>query len=363
MPYISASIIMQLLQTAVPQLESLKKEGEQGRKKLTQYTRYLTLALALVQGYAMASWFVASSSPDQRPLVSTMMFGLVPFQIMTMMTLAAGTCFVMWLGEQITDKGIGNGSSLIIFTGIAATIPGGATKLWESVSSGQMATLVALLVLVGMAIAVAAIVFIEVGQRRVPVQYSQRGAAKPGAQGQQAHLPLKLNFANVIPPIFASSLLFFPATMAQFIQAPWAQQLANSMTPTGAMYNVLFVALIVFFCFFYTEIVFNPTEVSDNLKKYGGFVPGIRAGKSTAEYLKRILDRLTVGGAAYLSAICILPTLVGESIGLPFHFNGTSILILVGVALDTSQQIQSHLLTAKYEGLKGIRIRSRRVQF
>ena len=176
-------------------------------------------------------------------------------------------------------------------------------------------------------------------------------------------MPLKMNFSNVIPPIFASSLLMFPATITQFVSAPWAQQVAQSMTPTGAMYNVLFVILIIFFCFFYTEIVFNPTEVADNLKKYGGFVPGIRAGKSTADYLKRILDRLTVGGAIYLSIVCVLPTLISDGIGLPFQFSGTSVLILVGVALDTSQQIQSHLLTAKYEGLKGIKIRSRRVQF
>lgn len=365
MPYISSSIIMQLLQTAIPQLESLKKEGDQGRKKINQYTRYLTLGLALLQGYAMASWFINSSSPppDSKPLVSQMYFGIIPFQIMTMFSLAAGTCFVMWLGEQITDKGIGNGSSLIIFSGIAAGIPSGFTKLWESVSSGQLPVALALIIVGGLVLGVAAIIFVEVGQRRVPVQYSQRGAAKPGSQGQAAHLPLKLNFSNVIPPIFASSLLFFPATVAQFTQAPWAKQFASSMTPSGAVYNVLFVALIIFFCFFYTEIVFNPTEVSDNLKKYGGFVPGIRAGKSTADYLKRILDRLTVGGAIYLSIVCIAPTLLVDAFGLPFHFSGTSVLILVGVALDTTQQIQSHLITAKYEGFKGIRIKSRRVQF
>ena len=364
MPYISASIIFQLLQSAVPTLQALKKEGEQGRKKISQYTRYATVILAMVQGYAMASWLSNSSTQDGRTLVTHPMFGFVSFEVLTIVTLTAGTCFIMWLGEQITEKGVGNGASLIIFAGIAASIPGGAVALFQSVAEGQMNGLLGLVVIIGVLLSVSGIVFVEVGQRRIPVQYSQRGAGKQAMQQQASHLPLKVNFANVIPPIFASSLLMFPTTMLQFFDAPWLQQMAQQFTPTGAIYNVIFTALVVFFCFFYTEIVFNPTEVADNLKKYGGFIPGIRAGKSTAEYIKKVLDRLTVSGSIYLSFICIAPTIVINKLNLPFYFSGTSLLILVGVALDTSQQIQSHLLTAKYEGMmKGVKIKSRRVSY
>jgi preprotein translocase subunit SecY len=366
MPYISASIIFQLLQTAVPFLESLKKEGEHGRKKLNQYTRYGTIALAIVQGYAMASWLGGSNSPGGAPLVMTPIFGLgfLSFKLVTIVTLTAGTCFIMWLGEQITEKGIGNGASLIIFSGIAAGVPRGTVKLWQMVSHGDMSGVVVLALLVGMIAVIAAIVFMEVGQRRIPIQYSQRGGGRQAMQQQASHLPLKVNFSGVIPPIFASSLLMFPATVAQFVDKPWMQSIQQSLTPSGAIYNVVFVGLIVFFCFFYTEIVFNPTEVADNLKKYGGFIPGIRAGKSTADYIKKVLDRLTVSGSAYLSLVCIMPTILASRISLPFFFGGTSLLILVGVAIDTSQQIQSHLLTAKYEGImKGVKIRSRRVQY
>lgn len=365
MPYISASIIFQLLQAAVPYLEQLKKEGEQGRKKINQYTRYATVLLAVIQGYAMASWLASSNSPDGRPLVIMPSFGFIPFELFTIITLTAGTCFIMWLGEQITEKGIGNGASMIIFAGIAAAIPSGAIRMWQMVSNNELAAGVALLLLLVMVVVVGFIVFIEVGQRRIPIQYSQRAAGDKGmAQQQSSHLPLKLNFANVIPPIFASSLLMFPATMAQFVDAPWIEALQQSMMPTGAVYNVLFVALIVFFCFFYTEIVFNPNDVADNLKKYGGFIPGIRAGKSTADYVKRVLDRLTVAGSIYLSTVCILPTLLVDRFNVPFYFGGTSLLILVGVSLDVTQRIQSHLLTAKYEGMmKGVKMRSRRVQY
>ena len=367
MPYISASIIVQLLQTAVPYLEQLKKEGDQGRKKINQYTRYLTVILAIVQGYAMATWLSNSSSPvSQLPLVTTPYFGgLLPFHVVTVLTLLAGTCFIMWLGEQITERGIGNGASLIIFSGIAAGIPGGAIRLWEMVQNKEMNGLLAIGIILMMVVVIGIIVFLEVGQRRIPIQYSQRASVREGmTQAPQSHLPLKLNFSNVIPPIFASSLLMFPTTIAQFVHTPWIQNLQQSLTPTGSIYNLLFVALIVFFSFFYTEVVFNPTEVSDNLKKYGGFVPGVRAGKNTADYIKKVLDRLTVGGAAYLSAICILPSLLSTQFKLPFYFGGTSLLILVGVALDTSQQIQSHLITAKYDGiLKGVKMKGRRVQY
>ena len=364
MPYISASIIFQLLQAAVPYLEALKKEGEPGRKKINQYTRYATVVLAVIQGYAMASWLSTSNSPDGRPLVTNPWFGPIHFKVMTVITLTAGTCFIMWLGEQITERGIGNGASLIIFAGIAAGIPSGTVNLYGMIANGEMSGALALIIVLSMVAVIAAIVFVEVGQRRIPIQYSQRGAGKQAMQQQGSHLPLKVNFANVIPPIFASSLLMFPATMAQFIDAPWVQNMQQSLTPTGAIYNVVFVGLIVFFCFFYTEITFNPTEVADNLKKYGGFIPGIRAGRSTAEYIKRVLDRLTVSGSVYLSVVCIMPTLLIDKFNLPFYFGGTSLLILVGVALDTSQQIQSHLLTAKYDGImKGVKVKSRRVQY
>ncbi|NJM09826.1 MAG: preprotein translocase subunit SecY [Bdellovibrionaceae bacterium] len=365
MPYISASIIFQLLQTAVPYLEQLKKEGEPGRKKINQYTRYATLVLAVVQGYAMAS-FLAQADHNGVPLVTTRSFGPgLSFHVVTIITLMAGTCFVMWLGEQITERGIGNGTSLIIFTGIAAGVPSGAIRMWQMVSTGELNGLLALLIIASMVAIIGVIVFLEVGQRRLPIQYSQRAPTRDGmAQQQQSHLPMKINFSNVIPPIFASSLLMFPATMTQFVTNPTLKSLADSLSPTHPVYNLLFVALIVFFCFFYTEIVFNPNEVADNLKKYGGFIPGIRAGKSTADYIKKVLDRLTVAGAIYLSAVCVLPTILINEFKVPFYFGGTSLLILVGVALDTSQQIQSHLLTARYEGLlKGVKLKSRRVQY
>jgi preprotein translocase subunit SecY len=366
MPYISASIIFQLLQTAVPYLEQLKKEGEHGRKKINQYTRYATIVLAIIQGYAMASWLAGSPTQDGRPIVTTPYFGLpfFSFHLVTITTLTAGTCFIMWLGEQINERGVGNGSSMIIFSGIAAGIPAGAVQLWQMVSTGEMSALIALVVIVGMLAVIGFIIYAEVGQRRIPVQYSQRGPGKMAMQAPSSHLPLKINFANVIPPIFASSLLLFPATLARFVDTPWVQNLQNSLTPTGGIYNIVFVGLIVFFCFFYTEIAFNPNEVSENLKKWGGFIPGIRAGKSTADYLMTVLNRLTVAGAIYLSAICVLPTLLIDYLHVPFYFGGTTVLILVGVALDTSQQIQSHMITAKYDGvLKGVKIRSRRVQY
>ena len=364
MPYISASIIFQLLQSAVPSLQALKKEGEMGRKKISQYTRYATVGLAMIQGYGMATWLANSTTRGGQALVSHPMLGFIPFEVLTVLTLTAGTCFLMWSGEQITEKGVGNGVSLIIFAGIASSIPGGTMSLFESLSSGQMNAIFFLIVVAGVLLSVAGIVFVEVGQRRVPIQYSQRGAGKQSMQQQGSYIPLKVNFANVIPPIFASSLLMFPATMLQFFDAPWLRQISDKFTPSGSIYNVIFTGLVVFFCFFYTEIVFNPTEVADNLKKYGGFIPGIRAGKNTAEYLKKVLDRLTVSGSIYLSFICIAPTLVVDKLNLPFYFSGTSLLILVGVALDTSQQIQSHLLTAKYEGMmKGVKMKSRRVTY
>ncbi|MBK9323405.1 MAG: preprotein translocase subunit SecY [Bdellovibrionaceae bacterium] len=365
MPYISASIIFQLLTSAIPFLEALKKEGEQGRRKINQYTRYATVALAIIQGYGISTWLMNSTSPDGHTLVVAPYVGFLPFQIMTVITLTAGTCFIMWLGEQITERGIGNGSSLIIFTGIAASIPSGAHKLWELVTSGEMKAIVAILLVVFMVAIIAAVIYMEVAQRRISIQYSQRqGSGMQSMTAPSSHLPIKINFSGVIPPIFASSLLMFPATMAQFVQTPWLKALQDSLNPSGVIYNILFVVLIVFFAFFYTEIVFNPVEVADNLKKYGGFIPGVRAGKSTADFIQNVLERLNVAGCIYLCIVCILPGILSTQMNVPFYFGGTSLLILVGVALDTAQQIQSHIYTQKYEGfLKGAKIRSRRVTF
>jgi preprotein translocase subunit SecY len=364
MPYISASIIFQLLTSAVPYLEALKKEGEHGRRKINQYTRYATVVLAVVQGYGISTWLMNSASPDGRPLVIAPNVGFLPFQLMTIITLTAGTCFIMWLGEQITDRGIGNGTSLIIFTGIAASIPRGAQALFSLVGNGEMSVAVAIALVAFMVLIIAGVIYMEVAQRRIPVQYSQRGAGMQSMSAPASHLPIKINFSGVIPPIFASSLLMFPATMTQFVQTPWLKALQDTLSPTGTIYNILFVVLIVFFSFFYTEIVFNPKEVSENLKKFGGFIPGVRAGTSTADFIQKILDRMNVGGAVYLSVVCILPGLLISTAKVPFYFGGTSLLILVGVALDTTQQIQSHMISQKYDGLmKGAKIRSRRVQF
>ena len=362
LPYITASIIFQLLQTGVPYLEQLKKEGEEGRRKINQYVRYSTVLFSIVQGYGISKMLL-NLTPDGRSLVISPTIGFLPFEVFTIITLTTGACLIMWLGEQITEKGVGNGASLIIFAGIAAGIPSGAMSLFRMVGRGQISNGILLGLVLFMILIVGVIIFIEVGQRRIPIQYSQRAMSKQPST-QSSHLPLKLNFAGVIPPIFASSLLLFPTTLAQYVNQPWAQNLKDTLTPQSSLFNILFVAMIVFFCFFYTEAVFNPNEMSDNLKKHGGFVPGIRAGKSTADYVQRILDRLTVAGSIYLSIVCIIPTLLIDRMNTPFFFGGTSLLILVGVALDTTQQIQSHLLTARYEGLmKGVRVKSRRVQY
>ncbi len=364
MPYISASIIFQLLTSAVPYLESLKKEGEAGRKKINQYTRYATVVLCVIQGLAISSMLMSQSAPDGRALVTSSYVGFLPFKIMTVLTLTAGSCFVMWLGEQITERGVGNGSSLIIFTGIAASVLSGAQNLFQLVANKELTIFNVLLLVALMIFVISAVVYLEVGQRRIPIQYSQRGGGMQAVAPPNSHLPIKINFSGVIPPIFASSLLMFPATMAQFVDTPWLKSLQDALSPTGTIYNIIFVALIIFFAFFYTEVVFNSNDVAENLKKYGGFVPGIRAGKATADYIQKVLDRVNVAGATYLSAICILPGVLIGLLNVPFYFGGTSLLILVGVALDTTQQIQSHLISQKYEGLlKGAKIRSRRVQF
>lgn len=363
MPYISASIIFQLLSSAVPYLEALKKEGESGRKKISQYTKYATVVLALVQGYGISTWLASQTTAAGGALLSSGSIGIFPFKFVTVVTLLAGTCFIMWLGDQITEKGIGNGTSLIIFTGIAAGIPSGASQLFELLKTGELKLIIALLLLAFMLFVIGAVIFMEVAQRRISIQYSQRLANNNMGSLAQSHLPIKINFAGVIPPIFASSLLMFPSTLAQFLNLPWLNAMRDSLNPNGVIFNILFVLFIVFFSFFYTDIVFNADEVSENLKKSGAFVPGIRAGKSTADFIRFVLDRINVLGCIYLCVICILPGLLIQFFNLPFYFGGTSLLILVGVAIDTSQQIQSHLLSSKYDSLKGIKIRSRRVQY
>ncbi|MBX9766294.1 MAG: preprotein translocase subunit SecY [Bdellovibrionales bacterium] len=362
MPYISSSIIFQLLTAIVPYLEALKKEGQTGQKKINQYTRYGTVVLAVIQGYSISTWLKNSSSPQGVPLVPDPFVGPLPFEVMTIVTLCAGTCFIMWLGEQITERGIGNGSSIIIFAGIAAGVPTGLTNSLQLIQQKQMSYFMFMIVLLFMVAVISAIILLEVSQRRIPIQHTQRGAGR--MSGQTSHLPLKINFAGVIPPIFASSLLLFPATVAQWTQVPWIVAIRDYLAPSGSIYTVLFISLIVFFCFFYTQIVFNPVEVADNLKKYGAFIPGIRAGKSTSDYIQKVLERINVGGAIYLSAICVLPELLIRIFKVPFYFGGTSLLIMVGVAIDTSQRIQSHVYTQKYDGfLKCAKIRSRRVQY
>ena len=359
MPYITASIIFQIMQTGVPYLEQLKKEGESGRKKINQYTRYATVLLALFQSYGLSRGFYGNES-----IISIPQFGFIPFQMFTVMTLTAGSCLLMWFGEQINEKGVGNGASLLIFAGIAASIPQGVSNLWSIVQKGEMSGGFSIALVIFMVLMVGIIIFLETGQRRIPVQYSQRALGSKQPSAQMSHLPLKLNFSGVIPPIFASALLLFPSTIAQFTQAEWARRFQEAFSVTGPLFNILFVVLIVFLCFFYTEAVFNPNEMADNLKKHGGFIPGIRAGQNTSEYVKKILNRLTVAGAIYLSAVCVMPNILIDQFKVPFYFGGTSLLILVGVALDTAQQIQSHLLTARYEGMvKGVRIKSRRVRF
>lgn len=356
MPYISSSIIFQLLTVVWPYLHELQKEGERGRKKITQYTRYGTVFLCLIQGYGIAAGLEQMSNP---PVVLSPGLG---FRLLTMLTLSAGTVFLMWLGEQITERGIGNGTSLIIFAGIAARIPTGFNNTLGLFRSGEISFFTMLLVAVIIVGTFALIIFVERGQRRIPVQYAKRVVGRKVYGGQSTHLPLKINSAGVIPPIFASSLIMFPATIATFVNTQWMERVRISLQPGGMLYDVLYVGLIVFFCFFYTAVTFKSEDVAENMKKYGGFIPGIRPGKKTAEYIDHVLARITVGGAFYISLICVLPSLLAEKAKVPFFFGGTSVLILVGVALDTVAQVESYLLTRSYEGfVKGARIRGRKV--
>lgn len=355
-PYISSSIIFQLLTVVWPYLSDLQKEGEQGRKKITQYTRYGTVLLCFIQGYSIAAGLELYSQPA---VVTSP--GLA-FRLLTTVTLTAGTVFLMWLGEQISERGIGNGISLLIFAGIAARIPQGIGSAFSLYRSGELSFFK---ILIFAAIAVATfffIIFVERGARRIPVQYAKRIVGRKVYGGQNTHLPLKVNTSGVIPPIFASSLIMFPATFATFVQAGWLQKITAQLQPGALLYEILFVGLIVFFCYFYTAVAFKTDDVADNLKKYGGFIPGIRPGQPTADYIDHVLSRITLGGAVYISAICVLPTIFTQTLKVPFYFGGTSILILVGVALDTVAQVETFLLSRNYEGfMKHTRVKGRAV--
>jgi len=353
MPYISASIILQLMTVVVPHLERLSKEGEAGRKKITQYTRYGTVLLSLVQGMGIS---IGLSRAEGMVYMSPM-----AFVVLSMVTLTAGTCFLMWLGEQITERGIGNGISLIIFAGIVARMPSALGNTVQLVKTGDMGFLVLLLLIVIMVAVIAIIVFVERGQRRIPVQYAKRVVGRRIYGGQSTHLPLKVNTAGVIPPIFASSLIIFPATIAQFTSIPALQQVTAWLQPGTAVHELLYVALIIFFCYFYTAVTFNPVDVADNMKKYGGYIPGIRPGKKTSQYIDRVLTRLTFAGAIYISIVCVLPSILIARFNAPFYFGGTSLLIVVGVALDTLAQIETHMIQRHYEGfIRTGRIKGRR---
>ena len=358
MPYISASIILQLLTVVIPQLEKLSKEGELGRKKITQYTRYGTILLSVIQGLGIAVGLESVAGGGGGSVVYQPGWS---FRLMTVLTLTSGTAFLMWLGEQITERGIGNGISLIIFAGIVARFPSGLVRTFTLVRTGEMGLFTGLLLLLIMVAVVAIIIYFERAHRRIPVQYARRIVGRRVYGGQSTHLPLKVNTAGVIPPIFASSILLFPATLANFIKHPYTKMISNALTPGSVPYELLYIGFIIFFCYFYTAVTFNPVDVADNMKKYGGFVPGIRPGKKTAEYIDRILTRITLGGAIYVSAICVLPSILISRFNVPFYFGGTGLLIVVGVAMDTIQQIESHLITRHYEGfLKKGQVKGRR---
>jgi len=347
MPYISASIILQLLTVVVPHLERLSKEGEAGRKKITQYTRYGTVLLSIIQGFGIAVGLETMSAPGVAVIVAHPGWS---FRLMTVITLTAGTAFIMWLGEQITERGIGNGISLIIFAGIVARMPIAVGNTFRLMRTGEIGIFLVLILMVVMVTVVGCIIFVERGQRRIPVQYAKRVVGRRMYGGQSTHLPLKINTSGVIPPIFASSIIMFPATIANFVQIPWVQSAAGAMTPGSVVYNLIYVAFIVFFCFFYTAVTFNPVDVAENMKKHGGFIPGIRPGKRTADYIDKVLTRITFGGALYVSAVCVLPTLLISRFNVPFYFGGTALLIVVGVAIDTVSQMESHMLARHYEG-------------
>ncbi len=358
MPYISASIIIQLLTVVIPQLEALKNEGESGRRKITQYTRYGTVVLALIQGLFISIGLEGMSGPAGEAIVSFPGWG---FRLMTVLTLTSGTAFIMWLGEQMTERGIGNGISLIIFAGIVARMPAAVANTFQMVGTSDIPLIFLPLLLAWMVLVIGVIIFFETAQRRIPIQYAKRVVGRRVYGGQSSHLPLKINISGVIPPIFASSIMMFPATIGGLIQIDWVQRIVALLNPGTALYYIIFVVFIVFFCFFYTAVQFNPVDVAENLKKNGGFIPGIRPGKKTSDFIDKVLTRLTVIGALYLSVICVMPTWMISQFNVPFYFGGTALLIVVGVAIDTIAQIESHLVMRNYEGfMKQGRIKGRR---
>ncbi len=359
MPYISASIIFQLLTVVIPQLEALSKEGESGRRKITQYTRYATVGLSIVQGL-----FISIGLEGMTTSGSTEMIVLNPgwhFRLMTVLTLTSGTAFIMWLGEQMTERGIGNGISLIIFAGIVARMPAAIVNTVKLVTSGQIMAVFLPILLGMMVVVVGIIIFFETAQRRIPIQYAKRMVGRQMFGGQQTHLPLKINISGVIPPIFASSIMMFPGTIGQFVQIDIVQQISAKLAWGTPLHTLLYVAMIVFFCFFYTAVTFNPNDIAENLKKNGGFVPGIRPGKRTAEFIDKVMIRLTVIGSIYVSLVCILPTILISKVNLPFYFGGTALLIVVGVAIDTMSKVESYTVQQNYDGfMKKQKVRGRR---
>jgi preprotein translocase subunit SecY len=358
MPYISASIIIQLLTVVIPQLEALKKEGPAGNRKITQYTRYGTVFLSIIQGTFIAIGLEGMTGPGGEAIV---LLPGIQFKLMTVLTLTSGTAFIMWLGEQMTERGIGNGISLIIFAGIVARGPAAIVQSIQLIKTDQISLFFVPFLVLFMLAVVATIVFFETSQRRIPIQYAKRVVGRKVYGGQSSHLPLKINISGVIPPIFASSIMMFPATIGSFIQIDWVQRVSAAMSPGTVYYYICYVGMIVFFCFFYTAVTFKPDDVAENLKKNGGFVPGIRPGKKTAEFIDKVLTRLTVVGAIYLSAVCVLPTILISQFNIPFFFGGTALLIVVGVGIDTISQIESHLHMRNYEGfMKQGRIKGRR---
>ena len=365
MPYISASIIIQLLTVVVPTLERLNKEGERGRQKVNQYTRYGTVLLGVIQGFGISFW-LDSLNQAGGDATGVLLSSGIGFKLLTCLALTAGTVFLMWLGEQITERGIGNGISLLIFAGIVAGLPDAMVQTFNLSTLGGGDMEVPQLMIIGIVVigVIAVIVFFERGQRRIPVRYAKKVVGTRMYGGQNTYLPLKVNTAGVIPPIFASSILLFPQTVGgMFPDAAIVEAINTALLPGNTFYNVVYVALVIFFCYFYTAVTFNPIDVADNMKKFGGFIPGIRAGKKTAEYIDRVLTRITLGGAVYMSAVCVLPTFLQTEFGVPFYFGGTGLLIVVAVALDTVQQIESHLITRNYEGFggsSGPKVRGRR---
>jgi len=347
MPYIDAAIILELLTVVIPHLERLSKEGEQGRKKITQYTRYGTILIAIIQSLGIGFGLESMRSPAGAPIVP---FPGWPFRLLTVITLTAGTVFLMWLGEQITERGIGNGISLLIFAGIVVRGPAAVINTVRLLRTGEISFPLMVILAVFMVAVCAFIVFIETGERKIPVQYAKRVVGRRMYGGQSTYIPLRVNTAGVIPIIFAASIIMFPATIARFINHPWMVAVANALAPGAILNTILYIVLIVFFCYFYTAIIFNPVDVADNMKKYGGFIPGIRPGKMTAEYIDKILSRITLVGAIYLSLISILPTYMIKYFNVPFYFGGIALIIIIEVGLDTVRQIESHLIMRNYEG-------------